>query len=186
MFHARRRYEQALADLAGADRPAVAMQRQQLELQYEQALRLALGETQFREYQRLQDPEYREALAEARQAGNPEVAETLYAIRRALAEEQQRVETNPALTTLQRAIENKRLELEALKARAEALGEAPPPEPQPPPPVLRAHIYRAGETLISLAVDYDVPLSAILRANPGLDFHRLKPGDTILIPVPSR
>ncbi|MCX7867402.1 MAG: LysM peptidoglycan-binding domain-containing protein [Limisphaera sp.] len=186
LFHARRRFEQGLADLAQADSPASALQRQQLEQQYEQALRLALGEELFRQYQRLQDPDYREAVAEARQAGQPELADTLYAIRRALAEEQVRLETNTALTALQKAIEWKRLELEALKARAEALGEPPLPEPAPPPPPMRAHTYRAGETLISLAVEYDVPLSAILRANPGLDFQRLKPGDTILIPVPSQ
>jgi len=184
-YHARRRLEEGLATLAEADSPASARQIQDLEAQYQQAIRLALGEERYRQYQRLQDPEYREALAQAQQAGRPELAETFYAIRHALAEEVARLQTNNDLTALQREIQRRQLELEALKAQAEVLGENLP-EPQPPAPTLRAHIYRAGETLISLAVEYDVPLSAILKANPGLDFHRLKPGDTILIPVPSR
>lgn len=184
-FHARRRYERDLALLAEAGGPAMALQVDQARQQYEQALRLALGPQGYQAYQRLQDPEYREAVAEARQAGRPELADTFHAIRQALAEEQARVQTNPTLTALQRQIEQRRLELEALKARAEILGEAPAEPSVSAPPPMRVHTYRAGETIISLAVEYDVPLSAILRANPGLDFQRLKPGDTILIPAPA-
>ncbi|GIX50210.1 MAG: hypothetical protein KatS3mg132_404 [Limisphaera sp.] len=151
---------------------------------YQEAIRLALGEDRYRLYRRLQDPEYRAALAEAQRSGRPELADTFYAIRQALAEEVARVQTNTDLTALQQEIRRRQLELEALKAQAEVLGEGLP-EPPPPPPTLRAHTYRAGETIISLAVQYDVPLSAILKANPGLDFHQLQPGDTIYIPVPS-
>jgi len=184
-FHARRRYEQAWATLAESGGPATAQQLQQLEAQYQEAIRLALGEERYRLYQRLQDPEYREALAEAQRSGRPELADTFHAIRQALAEEIARIQTNTDLTALQREIRRRQLELEALKAQAEVQGEGLP-EPPPPPPTLRAHTYRPGETIISLAVEYDVPLSAILKANPGLDFHRLKAGDTIYIPVPSQ
>ncbi|MCS7090752.1 MAG: LysM peptidoglycan-binding domain-containing protein [Verrucomicrobiota bacterium] len=183
-FHARRRYEQGLVTLAESGGPATALQLEQLQRSYEQALQVALGSQSYQVYKRLQDPEYREALAEARQTGRPELTDIFYAIRQALAEEQARLQTNSSLTTLQREIELRRLELEALKARAEVLGQSPQ-EPAPSRPAMRVHTYQAGETILSLAVDYDVPLSAILRANPGLDFHRLKPGDTILIPAPT-
>jgi hypothetical protein len=33
---------------------------------------------------------------------------------------------------------------------------------------------------------YDVPISAIVSANPSLDFNRLKAGDTIKIPTPAK
>jgi len=48
------------------------------------------------------------------------------------------------------------------------------------------HTITAGDTLYSLSRRYCVPLSAIMRANPGIDPYNLKIGSTITIPVRDR
>lgn len=186
LFRARDNYDLRLALLGDATDPATAQQRDALEQQRDLAVKLALGEKRYAEYVRLHDNAYREAYAQANQAGAPEAAGTLFEIRQVIAEEQQRIRENPDLTDDQKAIELKRIELEQLKANLLALGKDLPPEPPPPPTPTRDHNFHLGDTLIGLALRYDVSVSTIVSANPGVDFNRLKIGDTLKIPVQKR
>lgn len=186
LFRARDAYDLQLALLGDADDPATVLRRADLERQRDNAVQLALGEKRHAEYQQLQDATYREAYAEAQQAGAPEAAGTLHEISQVVADEQQRIRDDATLTDTQKAIELKRLELEQLRANAQALGQELPPEPPPPPPRMRAHAYRERENLMDLSLRYDVSISAIVAANPNLDFNMLKPGETIKIPEPAR
>jgi LysM repeat protein len=92
------------------------------------------------------------------------------------------------LTDTQREIELKRLELEQLKATAQALGEklldepgqkdAPPkPEPQ------KVHRVATGESLDRIARIYGVDPNALRAANPGLNFEKLAPGASVSVPL---
>jgi hypothetical protein len=186
MFRARDLYDQQFALLGDPSDPGSAQQRAALEQQREAAVKLALGEKRYAAYVRLQDETYRAAYGEAEQAGLPEAAGALYEIRQAVADEQQRIRDDATLTDEQKNIELKRIELEQLKANALALGQELPPEPPEPPTPLRAHAFRERDSLISLALQYDVPLSSILAANPNLDFNRLRLGDVIQIPQPQK
>jgi hypothetical protein len=186
LFRARDTYDQQLALLGDDADPAAAQRRAALEQQREQAIKLALGDKRYDAYQQLHNPAYRDAYAQAEQAGAPEAAGPLYEIRQVVAEEQQRIRNDPTLTEDQKAIELKRIELEQLKANALALGKELPPEPPSPPMPLRTHIFHPQESLIGLSLQYDVSLSSIVAANPDLDFRRLHPGDTIKIPQPAK
>jgi LysM repeat protein len=71
-------------------------------------------------------------------------------------------------------------------------GDARPPanarptaEARPPAGVTRPHVLAPGETLFSLTAAYDVALSELLAANPGLDPRALQPGMTLRVPVPA-
>lgn len=55
-----------------------------------------------------------------------------------------------------------------------------------PGSAILTHTITAGDTLYSLSRRYGVPLSAIMRANPGIDPYNLKIGSTITIPVRDR
>jgi LysM repeat protein len=48
----------------------------------------------------------------------------------------------------------------------------------------RTHTVRARETPYSIARSYGVKVDALLTANPGLDAHRMKTGQTINVPRP--
>jgi len=48
----------------------------------------------------------------------------------------------------------------------------------------RTHTVRARETPYSIARSYGIKLDALLTANPGLDAHRMKTGQTIKVPPP--
>ncbi len=186
LFRARDTFDQQLALLGSGVDAATAVRRADLEEQRENAVRLALGEKRYLEYQQLHDAAYRDAFAQAQQAGAPEAAGALHDIQRVVADEQQRIRNDASLTEEQMNIELKRIELEQLKANALALGQELPPESPPPPTPLRPHSFRIGDNLISLALMYDVPLSSIVNANPNVDFFHLKPGDTIQIPAPTK
>jgi LysM repeat protein len=165
--------------------PQGAQQREALIAQGEAALKLALGEKRYEEYRLLHDSRYRDAVAEAAKAGTPESALALYEIKLAAAEEQERIKNLAGLTDEQRAIEQKKAELEQLKAVAEALGQDVPAEPAPkdktPPP--KVHQVLAGEGLGRIALLYSVDPGALQAANPTLNFDRLKAGDKVTIPV---
>jgi len=187
LFRARDAFDQQLALLPDATDTVTAQRRTALEQQREAAIKLALGEKRYAEYQRLHDPAYREAFAEAQQADTPEAVAALYAIKQAVAEEQQRIRKDDTLTEEQKNIELKRIELEQLKANALALGQPLPPEESPPPPppaTSRNHVIGPGENVFALSVLYSVPIDAIFRANPNVDFRKLKPGDSLRIPMP--
>ncbi len=184
LFRARDTYDQQLALLGDSSEAAIAAQRTTLEQQREAAIKLALGEERYAQYQRLHDTQYREAYAQAQQAGEPTSADALYEIRQVVKEEQDRIRKNDDLTEEQKLIELKRIELEQLKANALALGQELPPEPPSPPTPTRNHAFGQHDSLMGLALQYDVSIGAIVSANPNVDFNRLKPGDTIKIPQP--
>jgi len=54
----------------------------------------------------------------------------------------------------------------------------------PRAPALRTHIVKAGENPSTIARRYGLKLEALLAANPGVDPHRLKVGQTLHLPPP--
>ena len=194
LFRATDSIDQQLEALAGSNDPNSVAQRNSLLQQRDSARKLALGAGRYQEFQQLQDPLYRDAFAQAQQAGDPDAVETLYQINLATAQQQAAIRANTNFTAEQKAIELKRAELEQLQANALAKGQELPPEPAaappapPPPPALvpptHSYVLGAGESPSSVAMRYGLSLGALKTANPGLDLSKLKPGDPILIPGP--
>jgi LysM repeat protein len=184
VFRATDTLDQQIQLLADATDPNSVAQRKALETQRDNAIKTALGAKRYAEYQQLQDPVYRDAYALAQQAGTPEAAQTIYEINLATLAEQSQVRTNATLTDEQKAIEMKRIELEQLQANTVATGQDLPPEPPTPsqPSPRRTHVIRPGDSLGVVGLLYGLPPGAIRDANPGIDFNRLKPGDSIYIP----
>jgi len=185
VFRATDTLDQQIALLADATDPNSVAQRKALEDQRDSAIKIALGAKRYAQFQQLQDPVYRDAYALAEQAGAPEAAQTFYEINLATLAEQERIRANTNLTDEQRTIELKRIELEQLKANTVASGQDLPPEPQAPvqtTPPRRTHVIRPGDSLGVVGLIYGLPPGAIRDANPGIDFNRLKPGDSIYIP----
>jgi LysM repeat protein len=164
--------------------PQGALQRDTLLAQSDAALKQALGEKRYAEYQLMHDPRYRDAYAEALKAGNPESAGALYEIKLASQQEQTRINDLQGLTDEQRAIELKKAELEQLKAVAQALGQELPSEPaKPPKPApVKIHSVANGEGLNRIAQIYGVQPSDLRAANPNLNFDKLKAGDQVKVP----
>ena len=162
-----------------------ATQRNALMAQAEAALKLALGEKRFAQYQLMHDPRYREAYAEALKAGNPDSAAALYEIKLATLQEQSRINELQGLTDEQRAVELKKAELEQLKAVTQALGQEVPGEQSrvPKPPPVKVHSVANGEGLNRIAEIYRVQPSDLRAANPNLNFDRLKAGDQVNVPL---
>lgn len=184
VFRATDTLDQQIELLADANDPNSIAQRKSLQDQRENALKLALGAKRYAEYQQLHDPVYRDAYALAEQEGAPEAAQTIYQLNLATLAEQNQVRANTNLTDAQKTIELKRIELEQLKANALATGQELPPEPTAPAqaPPRRTHLVRPGDSLGVVGLLYGLPPGAIRDANPGVDFNRLKPGDSIYIP----
>jgi LysM repeat protein len=185
VFRATDTLDQQIELLADATDPNSVAQRKSLEDQRENMIKNALGAKRYAEYQQLRDPVYRDAYALAEQEGTPEAAPTIYEINLATLAEQERVRANTNLTDVQKTIEMKRIELEQLKANTVATGQDLPPEPTVPAqttPPRRTHVVRPGDSLGVVGLIYGLPPGAIRDANPGVDFNRLKPGDSINIP----
>jgi hypothetical protein len=184
VFRATDNLDQQIQLLAGATDPNSVAQRKTLMDQRENAIRTALGAKRYEEYHALQDPLYRDATAQALEAGTPEAIKTIYQINLAAAAEQQRISTNANLTDAQKLIETRRTQLEQLQANTLATGqELPPEQPTPPPPApLRTHLVRPGDNVAVIALMYGLPISALRAANPRLNLGLLRAGDTILIP----
>ncbi len=186
VFRATDGLDQQIQLLADANDPASQDARQALENQRENAIKIALGPKRYQEYQMLHDPVYRDAVAAADEAGTPEAAGTIYAINLATLAEQNRIRGDTTLTTNQRNIELKRVELQQLQANTVATGQELPPEPPPPPPPppkpKKVYVLGAGDSAATIALMYGLPVSAIKAANPRVDFNRLKPGTAITIP----
>jgi LysM repeat protein len=185
VFRATDTLNEQIEMLADASDPNSIAQRKSLEDQRDNAIKIALGAKRYAEYQQLQDPVYRDAYALAEQAGTPEAARTIYEINVATLAEQDRIRANTNLTDPQKTIELKRIELEQLKANTVATGQDLPPEPTAPAqttPPPRTHVIRPGDSLGVVGLIYGLPPGAIRDANPGVDFNRLKPGDSIYIP----
>jgi LysM repeat protein len=176
------------------DREDAASQQQQqaLRQQLEAAIQTALGPQRYAEYTRLQDPDYQAALDQARAAGGgSNMLSTLYAINQAVTAEQARIDANTNLSDLQKQIEQKKVELAQLQAQSQAAGETvaadnAPPLPQPQPAATlttQPHVVQPGENMIGLAHAFGTGVNDIIAVNPGVDFHSLKPGDTINVPI---
>lgn len=184
MFRATDPIDLQLQLLANATDTSSVQHREALLAQRENALKLALGKERYEQYRRLHDPAYRQAYAAAEQAGDPNAAGTLYEINQATAEEMSRIRANTNLTAEQLAVELKKAELDQLKALALALGQevledTPPPKPQPK----KIHVLSPGENLSFLSRLYGVNPDALRAANPNLNLDRLKPGDSVSVPI---
>ncbi|WP_416197123.1 MAG: LysM repeat-containing protein [Sporanaerobacter sp.] len=62
------------------------------------------------------------------------------------------------------------------------LKSAPPVPPVPPCPGGFYYTIKAGDTFYKLSIRFNVPLDAILRANPGVDPNNLQIGQVVCIP----
>ena len=182
IFRATDSIDQQIQLLADSTDPNSVQTRQALEAQRDNAIKIALGADRYTEYQMLHDPLYRQAVQTAQQAGTPDAAQTIYQINLAAASTQGAINDNTNLTADQKAIELKQLELDQLKANSVAMGRALLPEPPPPPAPRPTYTLRQGDSPAVVGMIYGIPESAIRAANPGIDFSRLGPGDSIFIP----
>jgi LysM repeat protein len=150
-------------------------------------VKAALGPQRYAEFTRLQDPAYRDALTQAQANGSsPQAVQALYGINQATVAEQSLVQANSNLTDVQKQIELKKIELEQLKAQAQAQGQLPietPPPTSPASVVTVRHTIVAGDTLVTIARSQRLRVSDIEAVNPGVNFHALNPGDSINLPV---
>jgi LysM repeat protein len=186
VFRATDALDQRIQLLADAKDPSSVEARKALEAQRENAIKVALGPERYEEYRMLQDPVYRDATAAAQEAGTPEAVQTLYAIKLAALAEQSRIRGDTNLTSQQKNIELKRVELEQLQAGSVATGQDLPPEPPPLPPEpqpKKVYVLGPGDSAATIALMYGLPVNAIKAANPHVDFNRLKPGVPITIPI---
>jgi len=171
--------------LAGATDASSVAQRKNLEDQREKAIQVALGPERYDQYRMLHDPLYRNAVASAEQAGAPESASTIYQINLASAAEVERIRTDPNLTQEQKLIELKRLEVDQLEARSLATGQELPPAPpeMKVPAPRKTYVVRPGDSASVVSMIYGVPVNALRAANPNTDISRLRPGDSLNIPI---
>ena len=188
IFRATDSIEQQIALLGTANDPITASQRNTLLQQRDNAIKQILGPDRYRQFAELHDPLYQQALATATQNGDPSSADAIYAANVLAQSDQNSIQSNTNLTDSQKAIALKQLELDQLKATAEASGQPLPPDPtqtapaapQPPPPPV--HVMGQTETVQALSKLYHVPMSAIQAANPGVDLNNVSPGEPIRIP----
>lgn len=185
LFRATDPIDLQLAALAGATDPGSVALRKSLEEQRTTAIKNALGAERFAQFQLLHEAGFRDAYAAALQAGNPDVAPAIYEINRAAQEEFARLRSLTNLSPEQLAIELKKAELEQLKGAAQAVGQEPPaePPPAPKPPPTKTHVLAAGQSLDFVARLYGVDPAALRAANPNLNFGKLKPGESVSIPI---
>jgi LysM repeat protein len=164
-------------------------QEEKLNQQRAEAIKLALGPQRYAEYERLQDNDYRNALDLVDEhGGNPQTAAALYAINQATTAEQSQLDSHTNLPPLAAQLEQKKIELAQLQAQAQALGQvAPEPPPAPPaaaPVPMQPHFVATGETGAGIAARYFVKLADLQALNPGVDFSRLKIGQSVNVPAP--
>lgn len=195
VFRATDFIDQQIEALAGKTDANSVIQRNNLVQQRENSMKQALGADRYQEFQLLHDPHFRDAVETAENAGAPpEAAQKIYEINLAMAEHLAEIRANTNYTTEQRAIALKQAELEQLKANAQVIGQEIPAEPDAVTPaaapksafVPLTHPYVLGvaESALNVATRYGVSPSALQAANPGVDFRRLKPGDSFKIPGP--
>src|SRR6185437_5749661 len=63
-------------------------------------------------------------------------------------------------------------------------GQPPAGESAPPAGTTKTHVVKSGDTPYSIARNYGVKLVNLLSANPGLDPRHLRPGQSLVIPLP--
>jgi hypothetical protein len=183
IFRASDSFDQQIQLLGTANDPITASQRASLEQQRDNAMRLALGQSRYQQFQKLQDPLYQQAMATAIQNGDPNSADAIYGINLAAQSEQTSIQTNTNLTDAQRAVALKQLELDQLAA---STGQPLPDTVPPPQPrtATQPHIMGKTETAAGLSKLYGISLNAIQAVNPNIDVNNLKPGDVIRLPTP--
>lgn len=183
VFRAVDNLDQQIQLLSGND-PNTIAQRNFLENARENAIRVALGPQRYEEYRDLQDPLYRQAMAQALEAGTPEAARTIYEISLAAQAEQDSIRSSTNLTAAQKNVQLKQLELGQLMANTLATGDDLPPEAPPLPPAVprRMYVIHPGDSAAVVSMIYGVPVNAIRQANPNRNLNRLQPGDSIVIP----
>jgi LysM repeat protein len=183
LFRATDNLDQQIQLLSGND-PNTVAQRNSLDSARQNAIKLALGPSRYAAYQDLQDPLYRQSMAQAIQAGTPEAAATIYQINLAAQAEQDSIRSDTNLTASQRSVELKQLELDQLQANTLATDQELPPEPPPMPPTApqRTYVIHPGDTAAVVSMIYGVPISALRQVNPALNLNRLRPGDSLIIP----
>lgn len=186
LFRATDAIDLRLQALGNANDPQSQQQRQDLMQQRENALRQALGEDRYAEYESLRDPGYRDAYAMAQQAGRPDAAGALYEIKTESDQELAKLRATTNLTPAQLAVEAKRIELEQLKAVAQALGQALPEESaaakKPEQPRTPSVVLNGNESLGFLARLYGVGPEELKAANPNVNFDKIRPGQVIQLP----
>jgi LysM repeat protein len=166
---------------SGEENASNSVLRRGLLAQRQAAFRNALGPARYQEYQLMQDPAYRAAVAAADAAGQPGAAPYLQAIGDAGEVEQALIAADPNTTPLQQEIEMKRVELGQLEAAAAVLGE-PIPSNEPPPPPRQTYAVERGDSLADISRKTGVPVAILLQANPGLQANAVQPGTQIVIP----
>ena len=126
--------------LAGATDVNSVAQRKNLEDQRENAIKVALG-NRYEDYRLLHDPLYRDAVASARQAGQPESA-FLISIPARLGTERIRLDPN---LTRNKSDRTQAPELEQLKANTAAAGQELPPTHSAGPRRRKTYVVRPGD-----------------------------------------
>jgi len=165
----------------GEENASNAVRRRGLLAQREAAFRNALGPARYQEYELLQDPAYRAAVAAAEAVGQPGAAPYLQAIGEAGDVEQALIAADPTATPLQQEIEMKKVELGQLEAAAAVLGETVPSN-EPPPPPRQTYAVERGDSIADISRKTGVPVTVLLQANPGLQANDVQPGTQIVIP----
>lgn len=185
LFAATDPIDRALQLLPEDEDPATVKQRQALEQQRDAAIQQALTPERYDAYRAAKDPDYQLALNEAQEAGaKPGAGRRLYELNQVVALERERIHNDNTLTPAQRDEELAEVDKQREATRAELLNLPPPADSRPkaPPPQWQ-HAAVPGETLAGLSLQYRVPLSEIIKANPGLEVgDPLPPGQSIRIP----
>lgn len=197
IFRATDSVDQQLLSLSGRTDPNAVLERNNLEQQRDNAIKLALGADRYQTYAALHDPAYQDAYVAAQKAGTPEAVDAIYQVNLAAAQEQAAIRANTNLTAAQQAVALKQLELQQMTANAQVEGEDVPdliPETPPTPPAsdpslrrnVRTHSYVFGiaDSAASVAQRYGVSLAELQAANPNVDLRRIKPGQSIRVPDP--
>ena len=165
------------------DDPAAASRRKELQRKRDEAVRLALTPERYETYRMAREADYRVAMTEARELGaSASAGHALYELNQAAAAEKERIRNDTSLTSEQKDQELKFIEYEREAARARALGLELPADDRMKPLPRGQHSIAAGDTLANLSLYYRVPLSELVRANPGIDPANLQPGQALKIP----
>ena len=188
IFRATEAIDEQLYALGERDDAEAQQRREKLLAERDAAIRATLSPARFEQYARLRDPAYLNALETLANGGNSAMLGVLYAINREATAEQERIQNDDTLSETQREIELKKLELEQLKATAQALGEklledAAQPAAQPKPEPKKVHSVAGGESLERIARIYGVDPGALRSANPGVNFDKLQPGVNVNVPL---
>jgi hypothetical protein len=187
LFAATDPIDRALQLLGNDDDPATAVEVARLRQQRDAAVRQALTPERYDAYRSLNDGDYRAALADARQAGaTPVAGRGLYEINQAAVSERERISGDASLTAEEKARELKLVEQQQKAARAALLGLPIPEDTKGASSPANVFQHRAGphDTLAALSLYYRIPISDLIRANPGMADGSIQPGSTVKIPEP--